>query len=339
MLRFLATTISCFGAACSGTPSGAGGTGGGWAVGEDSVTELVFNGTARAWVNNEPNQPSHVTSVHWQVPGEKARDVRTVAGSHRGLLLAEEGLYFVDDGFLYFWKPDGGEPSRLYNHNGLPAPPVLDERYLYFGSSAAEERRNDAGHLPFGIQAFPRDGGAPVLLLDLPDLNTVLRMVVDDGSLYWVAQHALSGEVSIWRAPKGGGTPVKLYPLQHSIAVPSLYASGDRLYWSYIPSDVGLASEILTATKDGGVPSLLISGEFVGGGLVFAFDPVGPRLFGVQETNLPGGGKQESIASWPLGGGPPNALATCRDYCSSLASWNGQPMPMWSDRDGVHPAY
>ncbi len=311
-------------------------------AGQTYVTELAVTATERAWVSG-----AEFSTVYWQARGQPPRVVQAESDPQWGLLLAREGLYFCDDSRLFLWPRGAENPAILYRHNGLPRRPVLDEQNVYFPSTAPESSRNSAGRLMHQVRAFPRDGSPSFLAFER--LHQILQLTVDADTFYWIEMDD-HGDDTLWQAPKNGGDAQLRRPLTRTdVITPVLYLSTDHDAWLpgsqkpgltrasgllYLWSTTGregFTSQIEVTPKEGSESATLIRGDFVGAGIVFDFDPSGPRLFGVTDKN-----GQPHIESVPLDGGAPTLLAPCKAYCSTLVSFEG--VPMWSDQNGLQPA-
>jgi hypothetical protein len=296
-------------------------------AGQNNVEIIAFTAGARAWRNHEDDSTELLTSVYYQAAGGRPINVRTPVADQRGLLLASEGLYFRDDAALYFWSPArAGAPSVVYQHNGLALDPVLDNHYVYFGSTAPST--GGTSPLPYVLQAFPRDGSAPVHLYDRA--NQVLSLTLDDTNLYWTEMTEPRGELSIWSAPKaGGGTPRLLYQVPSDPQVTFLggiFVSGGRLYFIDGTTQDCCPITVYALPTTGGTPSVVWSGN-VPPGFAYEFDATTTRLYQAAMNR--------SVVSVPLDNAAPQTLANCVGLCTTFTVQGATVM--WGDSRGINP--
>jgi hypothetical protein len=147
-------------------------------------------------------------------------------------------------------------------------------------------------------------------------------IAVDGQYVYWV--NADSGQSSIMRVPKGGGTPITIASSQLNAVAVAVDSSA--VYWANAGTSTCAPSGACTSNGDGavlrapltgGAPTTLASGQHVP--VSIAVDSTNAYFIdegtAVYDSSIADG----SVVKVPLGGGAPVTLATGYSYPGALA--------------------
>lgn len=153
---------------------------------------------------------------------------------------------FTNDGAVVKVPLAGGTPAILATNQQQPVGLAVDSTRIYWGTqvdSAVHSAALDGSHASV---LASQSGWFP------------LEIAIDAAYVYWSWTGPSSGQASIMRVPKGGGTPTILEPNLFSDAIA---VDASSIYWLNAPSSVSStwANTLTKAPSSGGSPTMLAS--------------------------------------------------------------------------------
>lgn len=192
--------------------------------------------------------------------GTRTQLTRT-AGVVRGMAIGATDVYFTTSSMLGGKRQ--GTLMKVPTRGGI-ALPVLAGAGLYVPERIAVDARSifftspdDSSARSASVLRIPIAGAGSATILDVdPNAPVAWSVVTDDANVYFTTVDG----TEIASIPKGGGETKKLVADQ--LLAHELTADADSLYWTD-----GLTGKVSKATKRGGAPVVLATGETDVGGI------------------------------------------------------------------------
>ncbi len=187
-------------------------------------------------------------------------------------------VYFSANG-IYRVPKDGGPAERMTS--GMPTEMAVDDDRIYWHNFTGE-----------GMKATPlysadKKGGEPKAITEAANISAI---AIDGQYIYW------SQPDGIYRMPKSGGSPAKIFAAPEKEPTYGIAAVADDLYFA---SGIGSAS-LMKMSKAGGQPTKVVEGV----NTTFAFYVDEKFAYFVRNEGTFG----TSVQRVPIGSGPAEKL-------------------------------